>query len=38
MGPEDVAILHDFLDELQLELGAIHAQIAATWFLPDMAS
>lgn len=38
MGPEDVSVLHDFLDELQVELGAVHAQIAATWFLPDMTS
>jgi uncharacterized alpha-E superfamily protein len=38
MGPEDVAVLHDFLDELQLELGAVHAQITATWFLRGMTS
>jgi len=34
---EDNEALHAFLDELQVELGTIHGQIAATWFLPDMA-
>ena len=27
--------LHEFLDELQVELGALHAQLVATWFAAD---
>ena len=34
----DIQALHAFLDDLQVELGEVHGQIAATWFLPDMAA
>lgn len=27
--------LHEFLDELQVELGALHAQLVTTWFAAD---
>jgi uncharacterized alpha-E superfamily protein len=30
--------LHEFLDEMQIELGEIHDHIAATWFTPDAAA
>jgi uncharacterized alpha-E superfamily protein len=29
------ALLHQLMDDLQLELAAVHGQVAATWFLPD---
>jgi uncharacterized alpha-E superfamily protein len=34
----DAAQLHDFIDSIQVDLGAIHEQIALTWFLPDEAA
>lgn len=34
--PEDVseALLHQLMDDLQLEFATVHTQVAATWFLP----
>ncbi len=32
---DDLASLHGFLDELQLELISLHRQIASVWFLRD---
>jgi uncharacterized alpha-E superfamily protein len=32
---DDAGSLHDFLDELQLELSNLHRQIASVWFLQD---
>ena len=29
------AVLHQLMDDLQLELAAVHAQVAAAWFLAD---
>ncbi|NGP54002.1 alpha-E domain-containing protein [Thioalkalivibrio sp. XN8] len=29
------ALLHQLMDDLQLELAAVHAQVAAAWFLPE---
>lgn len=29
--------LHEFIDEIQIDLGAVHDQIAATWFTPVAA-
>ena len=38
--PDEVseALLHQLMDDLQLELAAVHAQVAGTWFLPEAGS
>jgi uncharacterized alpha-E superfamily protein len=38
--PEQVeeTALRDLMDKLQLEMAAIHEQIATAWFLPDLAA
>ena len=30
--------LHRLMDELQIELGGVHEQICAAWFLPEQAA
>jgi uncharacterized alpha-E superfamily protein len=28
--------LHRFIDDLQAEIGAVHAQVESTWFAPEL--
>ena len=32
------SLLHDFIDELQLDLATIHDEVSRTWFLRDLSS